>query len=261
MRHRERPLSTHSCHKPYCINMHNCIYRCMNSCRDPWRLRLCRRRIDAPYRRPSGDGGRRARSAHRAPAKPVAALHPHLALAYPDVAFEAWDAALLNGCDLIFAALPHGESQRLADDLLAPGIAVRRPRRRLPPRQRRRVSSAGTASRTCAARPARQLRLRPSRIPPRQARRSQTRRRAGLLSDRRQPGAEAAGRRRRGRARRDHRRCRLGRQRRRARRAGTHYCAVDGNFRAYGLTQPSPHRRNADDARAARCCSRRTSCR
>src|SRR5687767_7893274 len=53
--------------------------------------------------------------------QPVAAVHPHLALAYPDVAFEAWDAALLNGVDLILAALPHGETQRLADELLAPG--------------------------------------------------------------------------------------------------------------------------------------------
>jgi N-acetyl-gamma-glutamyl-phosphate reductase len=52
----------------------------------------------------------------------VAAVHPHLALAYPDMVFAAWDAALLSGCDLILAALPHGETQRLADELLAPGI-------------------------------------------------------------------------------------------------------------------------------------------
>ena len=54
--------------------------------------------------------------------KPVAAVHPHLALAYPEMAFAAWDATLLKGCDLIFAALPHGETQRLADELTAPGI-------------------------------------------------------------------------------------------------------------------------------------------
>ena len=54
--------------------------------------------------------------------QPVAAIHPHLALAYPDMSFAAWDAALLKGCDLILAALPHGETQRLADELLAPGI-------------------------------------------------------------------------------------------------------------------------------------------
>jgi N-acetyl-gamma-glutamyl-phosphate reductase len=47
--------------------------------------------------------------------KPVTELHPHLALAYSDRAFEAWDPALLDGCDLVFAALPHGESQRLVD--------------------------------------------------------------------------------------------------------------------------------------------------
>ena len=52
----------------------------------------------------------------------VAAVHPHLALAYPDMSFAAWDAALLQGCDLILAALPHGETQRLADELIAPGI-------------------------------------------------------------------------------------------------------------------------------------------
>lgn len=56
--------------------------------------------------------------------QPVAAIHPHLALAYSDLAFAAWDADLLKGCDLIFAALPHGETQRLADDLLCPGIPI-----------------------------------------------------------------------------------------------------------------------------------------
>jgi len=56
--------------------------------------------------------------------KPVAALHPHLALAYTGMQFVAWDAALLEGSDLILAALPHGETQRLADDLLAPGVPL-----------------------------------------------------------------------------------------------------------------------------------------
>ena len=54
--------------------------------------------------------------------QPVASLHPHLALAYPGISFAAWDPALLGTCDLILAALPHGETQRLADELLAPGI-------------------------------------------------------------------------------------------------------------------------------------------
>jgi N-acetyl-gamma-glutamyl-phosphate reductase len=52
----------------------------------------------------------------------VRSVHPHLALAYPEMAFSAWDPAVLNGCDLILAALPHGETQRLAGALLKPGI-------------------------------------------------------------------------------------------------------------------------------------------
>ena len=54
--------------------------------------------------------------------QPVSSVHPHLALAYPDMSFSPWDPALLVGSDLILAALPHGETQRLADDLLKPGI-------------------------------------------------------------------------------------------------------------------------------------------
>jgi N-acetyl-gamma-glutamyl-phosphate reductase len=54
--------------------------------------------------------------------QPVGAVHPHLALAYPGASFAQWDQALLKGCDLILAALPHGETQRLADELIAPGI-------------------------------------------------------------------------------------------------------------------------------------------
>ena len=52
----------------------------------------------------------------------VSAVHPHLGLAFADMAFDSWDPALLSGCDLILAALPHGETQRLADELTAPGI-------------------------------------------------------------------------------------------------------------------------------------------
>lgn len=54
----------------------------------------------------------------------VAELHPHLALAYPDTRFAAWDPALLDGSDLILAALPHGETQRIAEDLLALGVPL-----------------------------------------------------------------------------------------------------------------------------------------
>lgn len=54
----------------------------------------------------------------------VASVHPHLALAYPETSFAAWDAGLLKDCDLILAALPHGETQRLADELLAPAVPL-----------------------------------------------------------------------------------------------------------------------------------------
>ncbi|HSO96121.1 MAG TPA: N-acetyl-gamma-glutamyl-phosphate reductase [Acidimicrobiia bacterium] len=49
---------------------------------------------------------------------PVAALYPSLTPAYPDLVLEPLDPAGLDGLDLVFLALPHGESQRLAPDLL-----------------------------------------------------------------------------------------------------------------------------------------------
>ncbi len=131
--------------------------------------------------------------------QPVAAVHPHLALAYPDMSFAAWDAALLDGCDLILAALPHGETQRLADELLAPGIPF---------------VDLGADFRLDSADEYRAL-VRRAACPARPARPSFTYglpeffrdddqgieagRRSRLLPDRRQPGAEAAGRRRRDR--------------------------------------------------------------
>jgi N-acetyl-gamma-glutamyl-phosphate reductase len=48
---------------------------------------------------------------------PVPDLHPHLGLAYGGWRFDAWDPALLDGCDLVFAALPHGQSQKLVDTI------------------------------------------------------------------------------------------------------------------------------------------------
>jgi N-acetyl-gamma-glutamyl-phosphate reductase len=53
--------------------------------------------------------------------RPVSAVFPHLALAYRDHDVVRWDPAMLAGCDLVFAALPHGASQRLAPDILASG--------------------------------------------------------------------------------------------------------------------------------------------
>ena len=56
--------------------------------------------------------------------RPIAEVHPHLALAYPQMMLAVWSPALLAGSDLILAALPHGETQRLADDLLGSGIPI-----------------------------------------------------------------------------------------------------------------------------------------
>lgn len=53
--------------------------------------------------------------------QPVAAVHPHLVAAFPDAFFEKFDGSL-EGVDLVFAALPHGHSQRLARSILGAGI-------------------------------------------------------------------------------------------------------------------------------------------
>lgn len=52
----------------------------------------------------------------------LASVHPHLALAYPDARVERFEPGLLDGVDLVFAALPHGQSQRLALGILDKGI-------------------------------------------------------------------------------------------------------------------------------------------
>jgi N-acetyl-gamma-glutamyl-phosphate reductase len=49
------------------------------------------------------------------------AVHPHLAAAYPDAVIDKFDGDL-DGIDLIFAALPHGHSQRLAASILDAAI-------------------------------------------------------------------------------------------------------------------------------------------
>ncbi|HEX8262938.1 MAG TPA: N-acetyl-gamma-glutamyl-phosphate reductase, partial [Allosphingosinicella sp.] len=51
----------------------------------------------------------------------VEAVHPHLALGYPGRRFEAWAPGALAGIDLVFAALPHGKSQDLAEEILGTG--------------------------------------------------------------------------------------------------------------------------------------------
>ncbi|MCU1462657.1 MAG: argC [Acidimicrobiales bacterium] len=54
----------------------------------------------------------------------VAELYPSLAAAYPGLVFERYDPARLAGLDLVFFALPHGESQQLAGGALAAGVKV-----------------------------------------------------------------------------------------------------------------------------------------
>src|SRR3954469_3043829 len=51
----------------------------------------------------------------------LGSVHPHLAASCPGVAFEKFDGSL-DGIDLVFAALPHGHSQRLAGAILDKGI-------------------------------------------------------------------------------------------------------------------------------------------
>jgi N-acetyl-gamma-glutamyl-phosphate reductase len=45
-------------------------------------------------------------------------VHPHLALAYPDAKLERYAPELLDGAGLVFAALPHGHSQKIAPAIL-----------------------------------------------------------------------------------------------------------------------------------------------
>ena len=49
-------------------------------------------------------------------------VHPHLALAYPGMRVERYTAEALGGIGLVFAALPHGQSQALAPEIIDRGI-------------------------------------------------------------------------------------------------------------------------------------------
>jgi N-acetyl-gamma-glutamyl-phosphate reductase len=51
----------------------------------------------------------------------VADLYPGLAAAYGDLRYDPNDPAAVDGCDVVFCCLPHGESQRLAGKLLESG--------------------------------------------------------------------------------------------------------------------------------------------
>lgn len=52
----------------------------------------------------------------------LGSVHPHLAAAYPDGKIEKFSEGALDGIDLVFAALPHGHSQRLAGTILDKAI-------------------------------------------------------------------------------------------------------------------------------------------
>lgn len=49
-------------------------------------------------------------------------VHPHLALAYPGARVERFVPEALDGAGLVFAALPHGHSQKVAPEIIARGI-------------------------------------------------------------------------------------------------------------------------------------------
>ena len=173
--------------------------------------------------------------------KPVNEPHPHLGLAYADKAFDAWVPALLDGCDLVFAALPHGESQKLVDAIggrkfVDLGADFRldkaeeyerwygEPHQRpdllarfaygLPEFRREAIAVADRAAAPGCYPTAASLALKPLV----DAGVIETQ---GIIVDA-VSGVSGAGR---------------------AASAGTHFCAVDGNFRAYGLLN---HRHTAE---------------
>ncbi|URD61591.1 N-acetyl-gamma-glutamyl-phosphate reductase [Sphingomonas sp. KRR8] len=51
-------------------------------------------------------------------------VHPHVGPAYPDASVERFDLDALDGVDLVFAALPHGESQKIAGPILDRGLKL-----------------------------------------------------------------------------------------------------------------------------------------
>jgi len=56
-------------------------------------------------------------TAHSQAGRAVGEHTPSLAGAYPGLVYEESDPALLDGLDLVFCALPHGESQRIVPEL------------------------------------------------------------------------------------------------------------------------------------------------
>ena len=56
-------------------------------------------------------------TAHAHAGQVVGEHTPSLAAAYPGLVYEAADPEVMDGLDLVFCALPHGESQRIAPEL------------------------------------------------------------------------------------------------------------------------------------------------
>jgi N-acetyl-gamma-glutamyl-phosphate reductase len=56
-------------------------------------------------------------TAHSHAGQPVAGHTPSLAAAYPGLVYEENDPGRLDGLDVVFCALPHGESQRVVPEL------------------------------------------------------------------------------------------------------------------------------------------------
>lgn len=54
--------------------------------------------------------------------QPLGAVHPHLAMAFPDTKVVDYDPAMLGDIDLVFAALPHGMTQKFAPAILDAGV-------------------------------------------------------------------------------------------------------------------------------------------
>lgn len=54
----------------------------------------------------------------------VGDLYPSLGPAYPGVEFRRFEATMADDVELVFLALPHGESQRIVGDLLDRGVRV-----------------------------------------------------------------------------------------------------------------------------------------
>ena len=52
----------------------------------------------------------------------LGAVHPHLAAAFPDAVIDKFEESALDEADLVFAALPHGHSQRLGATILGKGV-------------------------------------------------------------------------------------------------------------------------------------------